>query len=332
MALAITSAQIGGVMLSRFDTCGKRSQSCKGILLASLLATIACSGSAGQDGTQGPAGPPGQPGADASTVVDYGVLTPGELEIANLAAEIQDVVIPADGQPVVTVKVTERHGRGVRGVAPTATSWRFAMIKLNPAADGIGNDTWVSYMAANDKSTAGTETANASGLTDLADGTYRYRFTKNITAGPAAAGTKYEPAKVHRLVLLLSATGNPFTPVNAVKEFVPSTGTDVTGKNDKVDGKACLECHTQFRATSGATGELGSGQFHGGVRFDVRTCAACHNDQKLFAATNSGPDSPVIASDGTWKGEMTVMNGEAFVNLPVFIHKIHMGEELKMTG
>ncbi|MFL5409553.1 MAG: hypothetical protein ACJ79O_27355, partial [Myxococcales bacterium] len=68
------------------------------MLLASLLATIACSGSAGQDGTQGPAGPPGQPGADASAVVDYGVLTPGELEIANLAAEIEDVVIPADGQ------------------------------------------------------------------------------------------------------------------------------------------------------------------------------------------------------------------------------------------
>src|SRR5205823_2346877 len=105
----------------------------------------------------------------------------------------------------------------------------------------------------------------------------------------------YEPSKVHRLVILISASGNPFTPVNIVKDFVPSTGEDKTGQNEKVDGAACLECHTTFRAIAGAAGEFGTGEFHGGARFDVRTCSACHNDQKRFGAPSTGtPDSPVV--------------------------------------
>jgi OmcA/MtrC family decaheme c-type cytochrome len=265
-------------------------------------------------------------------VIDYGVLTPGELEVANISAQFTGVVIPDDGQPVVNVKITERHGSGVRGMAANVVTWRFALIKLTQGVNGSINDSWVSYMAANDHSQASTETASTTGLTDNGDGTYSYRFTKVITAGPSAAGTVYEPSKMHRLVLLLFATGNPFSPVNVVKDFIPATGEDATGQNEKVDGSACLECHTQFRAIAGQVGELGTGEFHGGVRYDVRTCSACHNDQKRFGATSTGIDSPAVASDGTWTGAMTVMNNEAFLNFPVFIHKIHMGEDLAMKG
>jgi OmcA/MtrC family decaheme c-type cytochrome len=187
-------------------------------------------------------------------------------------------------------------------------------------------------MANDDHSTASLETAAATGLTDNKDGTYTYQFTRVVTAGAAGAGTVYEPSKIHRLVVLLYAAGNPFTPVNLVKEFVPATGSDVTGQNDKVDGAACLECHTQFRAIAGQTGELGSGEFHGGVRYDVRTCAACHNDQRRFAVSGNPIDSPAVASDKSWTGNMQILNGEAVLNFPVFIHKIHMGEELKMKG
>jgi OmcA/MtrC family decaheme c-type cytochrome len=306
------------------------SESRNGFVLVALLAALACAGPPGKDGAPGPAGDAGTPGP--TNTIDYGVLTPAELEVSKMAAEVTGVTVPADGRPVVQLKVTERHGSGVKGMSATATTWRFALIKLTQGVNGSGNDSWVSYMAANDHSTASTETAAATGLTDNGDGTYTYRFTRVVTAGVAAAGTVYEPTKVHRLVVLLYATGNPFTPINLVKDFVPSTGADVTGQNEKVDSTACLECHTQFRATAGATGELGTGEFHGGVRYDVRTCAACHNDQKRFAATGTGIDFPAVAANGTWTGNMVVLNNEAFVNFPVFIHKIHMGEDLKMTG
>jgi hypothetical protein len=283
------------------------------------------------------AGPPGKDASDAGTpagVVDYGVMTPAELQDAKMSAVLTGVTIPADGRPVVTLKVTERHGSGVRGLLATAVSWRFALIKLAQGVNGSANDTWVSYMAANDHSTTSTETATGTALTDNGDGTYTYRFDKAVNAGVAAAGTVYEPSKVHRLIILLYASGNPFTPINVIKEFIPATGADVTGQNDKVpgDGAACLECHTQFRAIAGETGELGAGQFHGGVRFDIRTCAACHNDQKRFAVSGTATDSPSVAADGTWVGDRTVLNNEAFLNFPVFIHKLHMGGDLKMTG
>ena len=303
-----------------------------------LLAAIACAGPPGKDLTQLPAGDAGTSGdAGLAGTVDYGVLTPAELEVAKISAVVNDVTIPADGRPVVKVTVIERHGSGVRGLSATAVSWRFALIKLAQGVNGSANDTWVSYMAANDHSTASAETATATALTDNGDGTYVYRFAQIVNAGVAAAGTVYEPSKVHRLVILLGASGNPFTPLNLIKEFVPATGVDVTGQNDKVDGAACLECHTAFRAIAGGTGEFGTGQFHGGVRFDVRTCAACHNDQKRFAPVPGTGSTPAandasVAADGTWTGNMTVLNNEAFVNFPVFIHKIHMGERLKMTG
>lgn len=266
-------------------------------------------------------------------VVDYAVMTPAELESSNMAAAITAISIPADGRPVVDLKVSERHGLGVKNLVPAAISWRFALLKLDNGVNGSLNETWVSYMAANATSTAGTETANAMALTDHGDGTYSYRFTKVITGGTSAAGTAYEPDKPHRLVLLVSASGNPFSPINLVKDFVPSSGADVTGQHEKIDPAACLECHTQFRAIAGGTGEFGSGEFHAGGRYDVRTCIACHNDQRRFTTLSATTVSDAaITGGGTWTGNLAVLNGEAVLNLPVFIHKIHMGEDLTLKG
>jgi OmcA/MtrC family decaheme c-type cytochrome len=249
-----------------------------------------------------------------------------------MSAVITSVTIPADGRPVVNLKVSERHGYGVINLSPANVTWRLALLKLTAGVNGSANDTWVSYLAANDHTAASVETATADTLTDNGDGTYVYRFAKVVNAGADAAGTVYEADKVHRLIVLLYATGNPFSPINLVKDFVPSTGADVTGMQEKVDGNACLECHTTFRAITGGTGELGSGEFHGGVRYDVKTCVACHNDQRRFSSTGTPVTEPAIAADGTWTGNAAVLNGEAVINLPVFIHKIHMGDKLSLTG
>jgi hypothetical protein len=39
-----------------------------------------------------------------------------------------------------------------------------------------------------------------------------------------------------------------------------------------------------------------------------------------------------IQSDGTWTGTLAVVNGEGYINMPVFIHKIHYGKELALKG
>jgi hypothetical protein len=265
-------------------------------------------------------------------VVDFTYLTPDERAAAAMTAVITSVTMPADGRPLVAMKVSERHGFGVKNLSPTAATWRFALLKLAAGVNASANTTWVSYLAANAHSAASSETAVAANLTDHGDGTYGYRLAKVINAGPELAGTTYEADKTHRLIVLLYSTTSPFSPINLVKDFVPATGADVTGQNDKVDGKACLECHTTFRAITGGTGELGSGEFHSGVRYDIGTCVSCHNDQRRFTSTGDVVAEPAIAADGTWTGKAAVLNGEAVINLPVFIHKIHMGDKLAMKG
>lgn len=265
-------------------------------------------------------------------VVDFTFLTADERAQAGMTAIVTSVAMPADGRPLVTIKVSERHGFGVRNLSPTGVTWRFALLKLAAGVNGSANTTWVSYLAPNDHASASSETALAANLTDQGDGTYIYRFAKVINAGPALAGTTYEADKTHRLIVLLYSTATPFSPINLVKDFVPATGADVTGQNDKVDGKACLECHTTFRAITGGTGELGNGEFHNGVRYDIGTCVACHNDQRRFTSTGEAVTEPALAADGTWTGNAGVVNGEAVLNFPVFIHKIHMGNKLALKG
>lgn len=281
----------------------------------------------------------------SDAVADFSVMSAADQADANPSAVITSVTVPADGRPVVAIKVSDRKGNGLKRLAPVAPiTWRFALLKLSPGSatapgvNGSAADTWVSYLAADATSVASAESAGTNAaststglLTDNNDGSYTYRFAKVITAA-ATAGTSYEADKVHRLVVLLYATNNPFAPINVVKDFIPATGADVTGQNDKVDPASCLECHTRFRAVAGS-----STGFHGGSRYDVRGCVACHNDQRRFTAIPGTGSTPAandasIAADGTWAGNLTVVNGEAIVNLPVFIHKIHMGADLKLTG
>jgi OmcA/MtrC family decaheme c-type cytochrome len=305
------------------------------------------------------------PGEDGGTIsfnvrdalVNYATMSADNRAALDLKIVVSRVTVPASGQPLVAFKVVDGSGNGVKGLPPP--DMRFALLKLVPAStkvasnpnlvgvNGSANDTWVSYMAANPTSTAGAETAGAAGasadagtpttgvLTDNGDGTYSYTFLKKVT-DPVNAGTTYDPAATHRLTMILSETGNPFVPVNVVKDFVPATGQDVTGQAEKADGTACLECHSSFRAKAG-----GTGAFHGGARYDLRICVTCHNDQRRFTpipGTGTTPavdlDAPgvVDATTGAWTGNAVKLNGEAFINLPVFIHKLHMGDQLTLTG
>src|SRR3954470_16930939 len=95
-------------------------ESRSGFVFVALVAALACAGPPGKEGPPGPAGDAGTPASPGT--VDYGVLTPGELEIAKMTAEVTGVTLPADGRPVVQLKVTERHGSGVKGMSATAVT------------------------------------------------------------------------------------------------------------------------------------------------------------------------------------------------------------------
>ena len=164
-------------------------------------------------------------------VADYATMTDDEKAQAAMTATITNVSFPADGRPVISLKVTERHGYGVKDLSATAVTWRFSLLKLVPGilgttggVNGSASDTWVSYLAANDHTSASAETAAAANLTDHGDGTYDYRLAKVINGGPTTAGTTYDAAATHRLIVLLYATGNPFPPINLIKELVPGDG------------------------------------------------------------------------------------------------------------
>jgi hypothetical protein len=290
---------------------------------------------------------PGLDGGTLSTtvknaLVNFSNLGADAVAALDLKVELTSVTIPATGKPIVAFRLLDNAGGNVVAGLPPADA-RFALLKLVPATKG-GNDTWVSYMAANATSTASTETAAATAsatsgvLVDNGDGTYVYTFAKNVS-DPANAGTTYDATATHRFTMRIAQSANGlqlFAPLNVVKDFIPATGADVTGQNDKVDGASCLECHGSFRAKAG-----GTGAFHGGANYDVRFCVTCHNDQQRYQAipgTGTTPnvdlDAPGVVDPTTfaWAGNAVLINGEAFPNLPVWIHKIHRGDELALTG
>jgi OmcA/MtrC family decaheme c-type cytochrome len=310
----------------------------------------ACTVASNGDGTSTMTCPGVDGGMVTSTVkdalVNFANLSADGMAALDLKVELTSVTVPVTGKPVVAFRLLDNAGGNVvTGIPPADV--RFALLKLVPAVKG-GNDTWVSYMAANATSVPSTEspatatTTTGGTLTDNGDGTYVYTFGKNV-ADPANAGTTYDATATHRFAMQISQSANGlqvFAPVNVVKDFIPATGADVTGKNDKVDGASCLECHSSFRAKAG-----GTGAFHGGSRYDVRFCVACHNDQRRFTALPGTGTTPLVDLDATgvvtvdpttkavsWTGTAVMVNGEVFTNLPVFIHKLHMGEGLSLNG
>jgi OmcA/MtrC family decaheme c-type cytochrome len=307
--------------------------------ITSTATGSACTLVANGDGTSSITCPGGDGGVVTLPVKNalstFASMSAADLAALDLNITITSITVPATGKPVVAFKALDNSSGNVVSGLP-ATAMRVALLKLVPATSG--NDTWLSYMAANATSVASTETGAAANLVDNGDGTYVYTFTKNV-ADPANAGTTYDANATHRFAMQISQSGTSgqlFAPVNVVKDFIPATGADVTGKNDKVDPASCLECHSSFRAKAG-----GTGAFHGGTRYDVRFCVACHNSQRRFTAipgTGTPPaadlDAPgtVDPTTGAWAGNATLVNGEAFIDMPVYIHKIHMGDQLALTG
>ena len=232
----------------------------------------------------------------------------------------------------------------------------FAIAKLVPEdATTKAPSKWVSYIVTSTPSTTSAaaptrpSTDNTGTLVDNGDGTYRYTFYRNITTtqafldaatytSPSAKAdlgdVTYQPTLVHRVAIQFSgaargtgsntangvtvaASVNMANPVNAIYDFVPSTGLAVAAGTDIRDVVAigkCNECHTKLA-------------FHGGGRVEARYCAVCHTDQRKFGYLEAAAGTTTTYTGGTNK-----INGGAAGDLTAMAHRIHMGTNLQKTG
>jgi OmcA/MtrC family decaheme c-type cytochrome len=130
------------------------------------------------------------------------------------------------------------------------------------------------------------------------------------------------------------------TPVDLIFDWIPATGRVVKATDTDIEQReivnvaACASCHNKFT-------------FHGGNdikswaggRQEARQCVVCHTDQRKYGSAGSAATQ--YAGDGltfTSTSNTPTINGldasdrHSNLDFPVFIHKIHMGEELTRSG
>ena len=267
-------------------------------LMALAAAGMAgCEGDDGKTGAQGPAGPagppgpPGTPGTGGSTAVPIDTAS-------EINPEIVGIAVPSGGgAPVVTFKLTDAQGFGIRGLP--ANQVRFTLAQLSPPPAAGASSEWQSYIttasggipdaqATYERGTSGT-------FVDNADGTYQYTFAKPLTgAGAYPAGPVYDGTKTHRFAFQIDRS-EPRASNNLPTDFVPVGGAP-TFERKIVDNDTCNACHDYLA-------------FHGGNRRDIDYCVTCHNPYSIDGDTVNEP----------WGGT---------VDMKQMIHKIHRGADL----
>ncbi len=333
------------------------------------LMLIGCRGAAGQNGANGTNGTNGNDGSNGQNgtgpVINAAVLTSAEWGGLTLKGTVLSVT--TGGAPSVTFKVTDGHDVPVAGLGwtskassallPSLSNMYFSIAKLVPGTNGSPSK-WVSYMATSTPTVAAPTVIparpsvdNTGTLVDNKDGTYKYTFYRDITQAKAILDAytytgnnikddlgdlTYAPTLTHRIAVRVGGaargtgtntpdgtnSGVPSVsvkfPANMFYDFIPATGQPVSATNEQrviTSVDKCFTCHTKF-------------EFHGESFQDTKFCVVCHTDQRKYGraeatVTSTGYDQAA----GTYK-----IQGHAIGEFPVYIHRLHMGEELTKTG
>ena len=331
-----------------------------------------CGGSDGAAGPAGAAGAPGAPGAtgpagkDLTNMVDAAAITPTDWGNLSLTGSVTSVDL-SKGTPVVSFKIADDKGNPVKGLgfttkASTAlmaglSNMNVTIAKLVPGSNGSPSK-WVNYLVMSTPTVASPTsiptrptTDSVGTLKDNGDGSYVYTFWRDITKAKASLdaatytgnNTKadlgdvtYEPNLTHRVVVYAGGnargtgtnsadgtgtnTGLPAVvikdPANIAYDFIPATGKAVASTDTQriiVSVDKCNQCHTKLR-------------LHGN-RVETKFCVVCHSDQLKYGYANSTLTGKAYNGNNTIK-----VNDFSLLDLPNFVHKIHMGEELAYTG
>lgn len=243
-------------------------------------------GQAGPMGPQGPAGPqgpkgdPGPAGKDGSPGINY-VPLPG----TGLVVKINKVDLPADGKPVVTLKITDGSGVPLPSKAVEDYGFTIAQVvedgktglskyqnllvhDVNGQSYQLNGETKQPTMA------KATQAYADSGGTwaDQSDGSASYTF-KNALTTPA------DPNQTTVVGVYAAKNARAYVS-NDVFTFLPSGGSPKV-THEVVSTDACQTCHNPLEA-------------HGGLRRDAGLCVTCHTDQTTDPETGNTLDFKVL--------------------------------------
>ncbi|WP_299786768.1 OmcA/MtrC family decaheme c-type cytochrome [uncultured Shewanella sp.] len=228
------------------------------IKLASLAAIIGlalsgCSGDDGKNGTDGEPGKDGNPGIPVAT------------DAKALTVAIDNVVVGP--QSDISFTVTNEKELPVVGLE----KFGFILSGLEQGTNGDASD----WSLLSSESCPASKYAKCGSLTDNGDGSYSYRFEKDVTA---ESGFAITDEKTLRLVL---RTGGEA--VGQAEVAYANTSYDFRGEGEAalysknvVNNQNCAGCHDDF-------------SIHGGKYTEVETCVSCHTDNKVSDASKVFP-------------------------------------------
>ena len=256
-------------------------QSAKGVKVTLLgvakgTATITATGAhSGKSGTALVSVPEQPPVVTPPVVIQPALLAPG----CNIA--IQGVTVPADLRAVVAFTATNTKGQTLAKSELSTVRFILAHLATGPAGstpkyasytttienpDGVANS--------GDEATQATyDSAQLNGVTQLADGSFTYRFAKVLPADYPMSAVHEVAAQIARLYVVDGKT----YPANPVYKFRPDGVAPGTAGRDIVQTATCNKCHTR----------LG---LHGGQRREIQLCDMCHSPQSTDAQSKNTVD------------------------------------------
>jgi OmcA/MtrC family decaheme c-type cytochrome len=309
--------------------------------------------------------------ATGGLVINVPALSAADWSGLSLMGTVTSVKIPATGAgtPVVKFKVTTQNNVPVVGLAQKgpdgfSAHLAFTIAKLvagttDPTSGATTPSHWVNYefvkmptTAAPKGSVVATPDPESNGtLVDNNDGTYQYTFNLDVTqAATIAAGQTYaapyaladlgdltyDATATHRVVVLVGGAPTSanagalpvLNPATISYDFVPNGGAVAQTRNI-VEVNNCNACHTKLSLHAAFMPPV----------VDTAACVVCHTDQMKYGSTESYPATGTVLTPGPNPdfaafdpGNTTRIDGRAVPAFPNFIHKIHMGENLGMTG
>jgi OmcA/MtrC family decaheme c-type cytochrome len=213
----------------------------------------------------------------------------------GVAVKIKSASIAKDGTITARFTMTDSKGRGldVNGVQTAGTlSVRFVAAYIPNGKSQYVDYSVTTVAATSNKNPSQIQAGSDSGgkftLVDAETGTYDYTFGTKVPANFDATATHTIGMQAERNLSEFGFVGN-FASDDAFT-FVPN-GSAVTNVRDIVSESSCNGCHDPISA-------------HGGGRKKMAYCVLCHTPQSV------NPDT---------------LNT---VDMPVFIHKLHMGSSL----
>ncbi len=199
--------------------------------------------------------------------IPSGLLGPG------LKVTITGVTIPADRKPEVAFTATDTAGHPV--AKSELTDVRLILDYLEAPAKSAASPRYVSYTV-NNAGQATQDSARLNGVTQLANGSFKYKFAAAIPAN-------YNPSLTHQVggqFQRMYVVDNKVYKANAVKVFRPDGGA-VTQTREISSTQTCNACHTRM-------------SFHGDIRREYQYCILCHNEQSVDPDTGNSVDMSVM--------------------------------------